>query len=548
MMIRTKPIRIPDDSRFKSYSSGYLYFKGKTGWNKEKKHSTDDRRCVGRLCKDKPGYFLPNSIYHSLFPETALLEEPGEIDTYLRFGAYLALRESASRCGALSALKLAFPEEWERILAYAVFMNDCQDSRSQHYAKWGFSNYSGISEIIRSDDASRLFASIGYSDIDVFLRSFRKNYTESGISDGELVIAFDSANINTHSGSIETAEFGHAKKKENLPVAATAMGVDESTGIPVYYEDFIGSLLDKTQLEVTKEKLKEIGFRNVFFVFDRGYYKSEELRKLGKSNSFAIMVPDSVATADGYIAEKARIIKDSEACFIKSENAYGIQSESDSFLGMHAYTYVFYDERTAVKEKETIHSKILQALELLEGKPYDQARAKEYSKYLSITADADGMNAVEEKTEEIQKDIDRAGFFMALSNEKMTPEEMLRRLRKRDRAEKVFCQMKSFTDCEKSYCHGSATYIGKNFVAFFALVVRLAFRFSERKYSEAEKYVSDDTTATVLGYASKLIAYKTEQGWRRKYALTSKMKSIFSNLGYDEAKIDAFLRSELKSV
>ena len=82
---------------------------------------------------------------------------------------------------------------------------------------------------------------------------------------------------------------------------------------------------------------------------------------------------------------------------------------------------------------------------------------------------------------------------------------------------------------------------------FFALIRRLSFRFFVRQYFE--RSTGDDTTATILGYASKLIAYKIENGtWQRKYALTSKMKTIFKNLGYDEAKIDEFLKTEAKDV
>jgi len=42
-----------------------------------------------------------------------------------------------------------------------------------------------------------------------------------------------------------------------------------------------------------------------------------------------------------------------------------------------------------------------------------------------------------------------------------------------------------------------------------------------------------------------MTAYKAEDGWQRKYALTGKMKTIFRNLDYDEKKIDGFLKDEL---
>ena len=42
-----------------------------------------------------------------------------------------------------------------------------------------------------------------------------------------------------------------------------------------------------------------------------------------------------------------------------------------------------------------------------------------------------------------------------------------------------------------------------------------------------------------------MTAYKAKDGWQMKYALTSKMKTIFRNLDYDEKKIDGFLKDGL---
>lgn len=55
---------------------------------------------------------------------------------------------------------------------------------------------------------------------------------------------------------------------------------------------------------------------------------------------------------------------------------------------------------------------------------------------------------------------------------------------------------------------------------------------------------SEWATSTILGYVSKMTAYKAKDGWQRKYALTSKMKTIFRNPDYDE-KIDGFLKDGL---
>ena len=215
-MIKSKPIKIPADKKFKSFKTGYVYYKEKTEWDKEKCHSTDDRICVGKVCKDKEGYFLPNKNYQEIFPAESALIEPNEIDDYLHFGAYLALRESASECGALQALKEAFPDTWKQILAYSVFMVETESNRSQKYEKWGFSNYSGLDHIMSSEGVSKLFSSISFRDSENFLKKYFKYYKDSGISTRDLVIAFDSTNISTFSKQIETAEFGHAKKEREL--------------------------------------------------------------------------------------------------------------------------------------------------------------------------------------------------------------------------------------------------------------------------------------------------------------------------------------------
>lgn len=127
-MIKSKPIKIPDDKKLKAFKTGYVYYKGKTTWDKEKRHSVDDRICIGKVCKDKEGYFLPNKNYYGIFPVKPALVEPNEIDDYLHFGSYLALRESASKCGALQALKEAFPDTWKQILAYSIFMIETESS------------------------------------------------------------------------------------------------------------------------------------------------------------------------------------------------------------------------------------------------------------------------------------------------------------------------------------------------------------------------------------------------------------------------------------
>lgn len=550
-MIKSQSIKLPDDKRVRTYGK-YVYYKIPSTWDGERKHSTDDRKMIGKIDEEKPGYFLPNNIYYEFFPvaDVNSLKEPDTMDTYLAAGPFLALNSSLDKCGALKALQSTFGNLAPEIQAFATFMVDTEQGRAQKYARWGFSNYAGIDHVFSTTGVSNLFASIGNDDIDKFMKAYGKNYRESGISKNTLILAFDSTNVNTHSDSIQFAEFGHPKKKEKLPSMCTAMGVDEETGIPLYYEDFVGSLLDKTQMSFTNMKLKELGFTNVFFVFDRGYYNKTNFGDSMNGNKFVILVPDTVTTSFDYIRENGFVIKDSERYYLDSVEAYGIQLESDRFMGRKLYTYIYYDPDTARQSIATLHARIRNVMEKLGTQDYDEDVASQNHAYMTLSRSENGGYSIEKNIAEIQDEIDFAGFFMAVSNEKLTPEEMLKRIRRRDCAEKTFLQMKSFLDSEKSYCHRTETYRGRNFVVFIALVAKLSFRYLESSLLKFDSTFSNDTTGTLLAETAKLIACRNSKGiYEQRYALTSKMKKVFKNLGIKQEQITEYLTNTLsKSV
>lgn len=550
-MIKSQSMKLPDDKHVRTYGK-YVYYKIPSRWDSERKHSTDDRKMIGRIDGKNPGCFFPNNIYYEYFPaaNVSKLKEPESMDTYLTAGPYLALGSSLEKCGALKALKSAFGKLAPEIQAFATFMVDTEQGRAQKYARWGFSNYAGIDHVLSTTGVSNLFASIKDSDIDEFMKAYGKNYRESKISKNTLILAFDSTNVNTHSDSIWLAEFGHPKKKEKLPDMCTAMGVDEETGIPLYYEDFVGSLLDKTQMSFTHRKLKELGFSDVFFVFDRGYYNRNNFGESMKDNKFVILVPDTVTTAFDYIRDNGFVIKDNEKYYLDSAEAYGIQLESDRFMGRKLYTYIYYDPDTAKQSVDTLHARIRNVMEKLSAQDYDENVAGQSHAYMTLRESEGGGYSIEKNVEEIQKEIDFSGFFMAVSNERLSPEEMLRRIRRRDCAEKTFLQMKSFLDSEKSYCHRTETYRGRNFVLFIALVAKLSFRYLESSLLRFDSAFSNDTTGTLLAETAKLIAFRNGKGtYEQRYALTAKMKKVFSNLDIHQAEITDYLTKKLsKSV
>ena len=144
-----------------------------------------------------------------------------------------------------------------------------------------------------------------------FMYRFREGYSAAFPDSGQALVGFDSTNQNTNSHGIELAEFGHAKVKENLPDINTVMFVDESTGIPLYYEHFYGSILDKTETPFTMEKVKDLGFKKLFLMMGRGYFSQKSLEAVNEYD-FAIMCPESLQMVKQLFKEYSAEIKDSE--------------------------------------------------------------------------------------------------------------------------------------------------------------------------------------------------------------------------------------------
>lgn len=328
MYVKTvKAERIPSNGgRAKIYPSGYVYWITKSKWDASLKRTIDDRVCIGKKVEDKDGWLYPNERFFRLFDDsteitdngTGKLAARGKFSRVLNFGVFEALLKTSDKCGCLDALKKSYPDKYEKILAVATHAIDAQNSVAQEFPDWSFHNYNGLKRIFSDGEISTLYSDIAKDAdaIDAFLTEFRHEFQQRFKRDTLGAIGFDSTNQNTSSKNISLAEFGHAKINENLPDINTAMFVDEETSIPLFYEHFYGSLLDKSETPTTLEKVKELGFERLFLMMDRGYMSKECLKAL-ESEKFGVMCSDGLLFTKNLIEQNSKIIKDNECYYSK---------------------------------------------------------------------------------------------------------------------------------------------------------------------------------------------------------------------------------------
>lgn len=548
------PVPVPAVKGLKIYKNGYVYYASSQKWDKEKKRPVDNRRCIGKLDPDNEGCIIPNDTFYSIFPELSDLQEQPVQSDVLDYGTWTALEAAAEKCGILDALKSAYPDTYRSILAFAFYMISDQNSTAQGFDVWHFSHYCDLSSPLSSQNLSRLFARLGEDEGSVreFLASYRENYMKNIPHTGKMVLAFDSSNQNTSSKRITMAEFGKAKVDEGLPDINEAMFVDETTGINLFYESFYGSLLDKSETPFTIEKAADLGFQDLFLIMDRGYCSQGVVSAIEKQCSeertatskmeFAVSCPSNLVFVKDMIKCQSSEIIDNEDCYIYAEEAYGKCYPYQAVFGGEYCLYLFYDPKRAAQEKGDIHAKVMGLMKTaLKHVKYSKKLADKYKEWLIITPleeknPSTGRNyTVQANKEKIQKEINKTGLFVVLSNAEMPAGEMLELMRKRDKSEKAFSQLKDQLDMKKSGCHNQETFDGKTLVAFVALAIRLTYAWMIRDILASK---SSMTVATALGELSKYRIYQKEDGgWYPRYAMTKMQKDIFKKMDLDEHQI-----------
>ena len=103
----------------------------------------------------------------------------------------------------------------------------------------------------------------------------------------------------------------------------------------------------------------------------------------------------------------------------------------------------------------------------------------------------------------------------------------------RDKDEKEFSRFNSFFGMLASGTHSTATYEGKNFMGFLALIIFESFRWYTKNL-----YKGSTTTETLIGELRKLQCWKNKDGVSKAATgITKKQKEIFECLGMDSDAI-----------
>lgn len=524
----------------------YVYATAEKRYDRERKYNNNKRVCIGKMIDDE--YMMPNGRFSEFFPDIEIDEAAGEavMSDTVKVGTTFLIDHIFSRTQMDRLLGNVFPDTAEYLQDLVSYNLITEDNVMQYYDAFTYDHRIVGANAISDTSISRLLKETDTEGIELFLRAWNQLHKNTEA----VYISYDSTNINTTAEGIEMAEYGHAKEDDDIPVVNYSVAYDQDRSVPLFYETYPGSIIDNSQCDMMVEKAREYGHENIGFIMDRGYFSAGNIKHLTKRGyAFLLMAKGNAKFVREAVEEVRLAIRLSVKHYIAEHEVYGTTVKRKLFNEDKArYFHVYYDDARASREREVFLRRLKKMEEALERKTEKKLNRKEdlrsYEKYYLLKFDDNGyFQSYKRRDSIIQKELDKFGYFVLITSEKMKASEALSKYRDRDAVEKLFRTIKSLLGMDTFRVHETSSMEGKSFLAFLASVIWNEMYQAMKPVKKEEKDRKHYTVPAVMKEMEKIFITKDSKGnYRKKYALTARQKKILKAFGLEERNLDSYIR------
>lgn len=524
----------------------YVYATAEKRYDRERKYNNNKRVCIGKMIDDE--YMMPNGRFSEFFPDIEIDEAAGEaaMSDTVKVGTTFLIDHIFSRTQMDRLLGNVFPDTAEYLQDLVSYNLITEDNVMQYYDAFTYDHRIVGANAISDTSISRLLKETDTEGIELFLRAWNQLHKNTEA----VYISYDSTNINTTAEGIEMAEYGHAKEDDDIPVVNYSVAYDQDRSVPLFYETYPGSIIDNSQCDMMVEKAREYGHENIGFIMDRGYFSAGNIKHLTKRGyAFLLMAKGNAKFVREAVEEVRLAIRLSVKHYIAEHEVYGTTVKRKLFNEDKArYFHVYYDDARASREREVFLRRLKKMEEALERKTEKKLSRKEdlrsYEKYYLLKFDDNGyFQSYKRRDSIIQKELDKFGYFVLITSEKMKASEALSKYRDRDAVEKLFRTIKSLLGMDTFRVHETSSMEGKSFLAFLASVIWNEMYQVMKPVKKEEKDRKHYTVPAVMKEMEKIFITKDSKGnYRKKYALTARQKKILKAFGLEERNLDSYIR------
>ena len=521
-------------------SSAYVLYEYERVYDPEKQYNVPRRTIIGKVDEADPTLMYPNDSYQRHFPSAVLPELRS--DAYrsccLRIGSYVVIHKIAKEYDLPRLLGKRMGKYGGLVLDLVAYCIVNEDNAAQYYPDFAFSHplFSEGMRIYSDSTVSRLFGSIDKDRVIGFLDDWNSKRNRRQ----RIYVSYDSTNKNCQAGDVELVEFGYAKDDRGLPIFNLALAYDQSNRVPLFYEEYPGSINDVSQFTFMVDKVLEYGYKDVGFILDRGYFSKDNIRSLDEQGfSFVIMAKGMKALVNQLVKERRNSFETLRSCAIRSYRAYGttVRRKLYSDDAEPRYFHIYFSSSRLHAEREQLEVKLeayKRFIRKAEGRPIQFGPS--YDEYFDFFYDKDGIFLyAQEKKEVFEEQLELCGYFCIITSEKMTAEAALILYKGRDATEKLFSADKTFIGSRSMRVHSQQSISAKIFIEFLALVIRSRIYTLIKELSLGwENKALAMTVPEALGELEKIEMVRRNSGtYRLDHAVTKKQKTILSAFGID---------------
>ncbi len=521
-----------------NYEIGRKYYK-------DRKYTIPERVTIGKLSKENTEMMVPNQNFLTYFPEVELPDEKFNPNrsSCLRIGAYLIIQKVVDEYKIPELLDAYFsPKDRGLFLDLIAYTIACENNAGQYYPIYAYGHplfTEGMHIYSDTKVSDFLCGMTGEESI-----GFLNDWNASCDHREKIYISYDSTNKNSEAGNIEMVEFGEAKVDVGLPIFNYSIAYDTKNAKPLFYESYLGSIADVSQLEYMLGKAKGYGYKNIGFILDRGYFSKGNIRKMDEYGySFVIMIKGMAKLVNRLILENKGRFEEERKYSIRKHHVYGITVKDKLYLDdeKDRYFHIYHSTGKEHGEKEELEEmleRLGKGLRAQYGTDYLLSDAEKY--YFDTFYDSKGiLTVVKEKDDVIKQQLGLCGYFCIVTSDKMSAAEALDLYYSRDASEKLFRGDKTYLGNKSERTYYTESTEAKIFIEFVALIVRN--RIYTKLKEELERIDEKPNYMTVPAAIRELEKIEMIRGhdqiYRLDHAVTKTQKKILKAFGMDTAYV-----------
>ena len=524
----------------------YILYQYGSEYNQEKRYAVPLRSIVGKVSADDPTMMFPNEKFQVYFPDAEIPEELpfAYRSCCLKIGSCVIIRNVLDEYKLVPMLRKRFGNDTGLILDLVSYLIVEEENAGQYYPDFAFTHplFTEKMTIYSDSKVSRLLNSITKDQCISFLDDWNKNRDHKS----RIYISYDATNKNSAAGDIDIVEFGKAKDDKGLPVFNLSIAMDKTNRVPLFYEEYPGSITDVSQFTFMVDKVIEYGYKKIGFILDRGYFSKENIQYIDNNDyTFIIMCKGCKALVSSLVLENRGKFETKRESAIRSYKVYGTTVTSRLYEDdvKDRYFHIYYNPSRQAAEREQFEQRVEKLRMFMDKHIGKEVKfGKTYQDYFHLHYNRKGVFlGADERTDVIEQQLQLCGYFCIITSEKMTASQALIQYKGRDISEKLFRSDKTFIGSKSERVQSSQSMSSKIFIEFVALIVRNRIynllREQMLRMDSRQKYM---TVPAAIRELEKIEMVRRNGGsYKLDHAVTKTQKIILSSFGLDETHISS---------